>query len=196
MASTFSMGILYLTTISMTSIPLIVDKKEGLYERSVVSGVTSLEVLSSYILTHVVFVAMQASVILTIAFEVFNMQNNGSILLVIILLLLQGISGMSLGLLISCMCNEGGFTVMLSTILFFPGIAFGGMMWTILSMPDYLHTISVAFPHTLATESMRWISLRGKDLSWHKVWPGFLATIAWIMGLTILSLIVMKFKRF
>uniref|UniRef100_T1J7J3 ABC transporter domain-containing protein n=1 Tax=Strigamia maritima TaxID=126957 RepID=T1J7J3_STRMM len=127
-------GIPYITAVAMTVLPLIVDKKQGLYERSVVSGVTSLEVLCSYFLTQVGFVTIQASVIIMFAHKVFKLH-------------------------ITVICDEEAVAIMLSILVFFPG-----MLWTTLGMSSFLQKISLGLPHTLAVESLRWIALRGRAI--------------------------------
>uniref|UniRef100_T1JN53 ABC transmembrane type-2 domain-containing protein n=1 Tax=Strigamia maritima TaxID=126957 RepID=T1JN53_STRMM len=193
--STLLLAILYINAIGIASLPLIVEKKDGLHDRNVISGVTSLEIICSYILTQFGFAVIQASIVLIFAYELFHMSKSGSVILVVILLLLQGMCGMSLGFLISTICDGASTAIMLSTLLIFPGIAMSGILWTILGMPDFLKNISVGFPHTLAVESMRWITLRGRDMLWINVWPGFAATIVLTLAFIIVSVIVLQLRQ-
>uniref|UniRef100_T1J7I9 ABC-2 type transporter transmembrane domain-containing protein n=1 Tax=Strigamia maritima TaxID=126957 RepID=T1J7I9_STRMM len=151
--------------------------------------------MSSYILTQLNIVIIQACILLIFGIEIFKIHNRGSLLLVLIVLFLQGLCGMSLGFMLSTTCSGEIESIMLATFILFPCFAISGILWPKLGMSIFLQKLSLGLPHTLAAESMRWIMLRGKDITWVTVWPGFLSTIAWASVFIILSMIVMRFKQ-
>uniref|UniRef100_T1J7J5 ABC transmembrane type-2 domain-containing protein n=1 Tax=Strigamia maritima TaxID=126957 RepID=T1J7J5_STRMM len=195
MASGLILAIIYITAVGLTSVSFVIDRKQGMHERSCVSGATSFEIMCGYFLTQVSVVVIQVGIVLVFAIEVFRMHSRGSILLVILVALAQGICGMTLGFLLSIIFNHEREAMMGSLSIFFPCFTMSGILWSTLGMSNFVQKVSQALPHTLAVESMRWIMLRGRGMSWSPVWLGLVSTIAWIFGFIILSAIVMRIKQ-
>lgn len=91
------------------SLLIVADRKAGHQERAFVAGVKPLEVLSGHMLTCFLAVVSQVSITILLAFVVFKLENNGSLLEIFILIFLQGIQGLSVGLVISMLCIDEVF---------------------------------------------------------------------------------------
>lgn len=75
--------------------------QEGLFERSLVSGVTVTEIMLGHIITQFLILAVQTTVLLVFTFIVFGLYNAGSIFIIILFTLILGVMGMCLGFVIS-----------------------------------------------------------------------------------------------
>ena len=88
------------------SLLIVMDRKDGYQERAFVAGVKPLEILSGHILTCFLAVVSQVSSTTLLAFVVFKLENNGSLFEIFTLIFLQGIQGLSVGLVISMLCAD------------------------------------------------------------------------------------------
>lgn len=82
------------------------DRKDGHQERAFVAGVKPLEILCGHMLTCFFAVVTTVSITITLAFVVFKLENKGSLLEIFVLIFLQGIQGLSIGLVISTLCVD------------------------------------------------------------------------------------------
>lgn len=99
------------------SLQIIMDRKDGYQERAFVAGVKPLEVLTGHMLTCFLAVVSQVFVTIMLAFVIFELDNKGSLLEIFILIFLQGIQGLSIGLLISMVCSNEIFANVSTTSL-------------------------------------------------------------------------------
>uniref|UniRef100_T1J7I8 ABC transporter domain-containing protein n=1 Tax=Strigamia maritima TaxID=126957 RepID=T1J7I8_STRMM len=180
MAPGLILSIAYFMAVGLTSISFVIDKKEGLLDRSFVSGVTTFEVLCGHIITQLGVMAFQVGIILILALEAFDVDNRGSIAWVLLLALLQGMCGMTYGFFISTICEDETSAIMLALGSFYPCLLLSGTMWPVQAMPKFLQAISQALPLTIAIDAMRWIISRGRNITWMPVLSGFLVTLGWI----------------
>lgn len=94
----------YYATTALTALSLVLERKDGLLERSLTAGVKSQEFLSSHIMTQCLVLVVQEAFMLAFTFGVFKIPSVGSLYYVVALTTLQGIGGIMFGLLISAIC--------------------------------------------------------------------------------------------
>jgi ABC-type transport system involved in cytochrome c biogenesis permease component len=97
MAPGIMITIIFILTIGLTALMFVIEKKEGLLERTSVAGINTFELILSHISVKLIVMFFQTAVLLIIANLVFNVNMVGSIFLAGLLLLLQGFCGMSFG---------------------------------------------------------------------------------------------------
>lgn len=81
----------------MTSQIIITDRKEGVWDRSIVAGVTSLEITITHFILQAVLMVIQSSEILIMMFFVFQHTYVGNPVLIFLLSYLSGVCGMAYG---------------------------------------------------------------------------------------------------
>lgn len=81
---------MFFLAVALTSSALIVERMEGLLDRSWVAGVSPGEILFSHVVTQFVVMCGQTALVLIFMISVFGVKNNGNIVFVIMLTLLQG----------------------------------------------------------------------------------------------------------
>ncbi|XP_059611334.1 ABC transporter G family member 23 isoform X2 [Phlebotomus argentipes] len=187
--------IVFFLAVALTSSALIIERTEGLLDRSWVAGVTPTEILFSHVVTQFVVMCGQTALVLIFMILVFGVTCNGDIFWVIVLTLLQGLCGMCFGFVISAICELERNAIQLALGSFYPTLLLSGVIWPIEGMPEFLRYISLGLPLTMATTSLRSMLSRGWEITEPDVYFGFISTILWIVGFLIITLTVLKFKR-
>lgn len=88
---------IFILAVALTVGSILTEKSEGTMERSLVSGVSMLEILLSHVITESIIMLGQAAMVLGFGFLVFDIQNVGPWSCVILLSILQGFNGLSCG---------------------------------------------------------------------------------------------------
>lgn len=170
----------YVMAAGLTALVFILEKRDGALERSLVSGVTTTQVLLAHAAVQVVVMTMQIALVLTFKFAVFKIPSNGPFFWVVLLILLQGCTGMAFGLLISALCEEENTAVMMLVGTFYTNLMLAGIIWPLAAMPRWLRWFSYIQPQTLATETLRNVLSRGWGIGEAGVYLGFLMTLGWL----------------
>ncbi|XP_039492178.1 ABC transporter G family member 20 isoform X1 [Drosophila santomea] len=187
--------IVFFLAVALTSSALIIERTEGLLDRSWVAGVSPFEILFSHVITQFVVMCGQTTLVLIFMLVVFGVTNNGDLFWVIVLTLLQGMCGMCFGFLISSVCELERNAIQLALGSFYPTLLLSGVIWPIEGMPVVLRYISLCLPLTLATSSLRSILTRGWAILESDVYIGYVSTLSWIVGFLVLTLLVLRSKR-
>ncbi|RWS27539.1 ABC transporter G family member 20-like protein [Leptotrombidium deliense] len=195
MAPGVLLSITFLAAVALTALAFVMERKEGLLERSLVAGVTSFEFLLSHILTQLLVVSVQIFLLLIFTFLVFQVPCRCSFIWVILMTLLQGCCGMSYGLMISALCKEENSATMLALGSFYPNLLLSGTVWPTQAMPAVMRYISYVLPQTLPIESMRYMLSRGWGPEFVEVASGFAVTIVWTLLFLFFAILIFKVKK-
>jgi ABC-type multidrug transport system permease subunit len=194
MAPGVLLSIAFLAAVALTALSFVMERKEGLLERSLVAGVTSYEFLMSHVLTQMLVLGVQITLLLAFTFWVFRIPSQGPFIYVMLLTLLQGSCGMAYGLMISALCREENSATMLALGSFYPNLLLSGTVWPVQAMPDFMRYFSYVLPQTLPIESMRYILSRGWGIEHFEVAIGFGVTLVWTSFFLIAAVIIFRYK--
>ena len=97
MAPGVILSIIFILGCGLTALTLVIERKKGLMERTQVAGVTQVQIMAGQILLQFFVMSVQVSLLLVFAFLVFKITMKGNIGLVILILMMQGLLGISLG---------------------------------------------------------------------------------------------------
>ncbi|KPM03430.1 ABC transporter sub-family G-like protein 6 [Sarcoptes scabiei] len=167
---------LYALPMVIGSLLIVMDRKDGYQERAFVAGVKPLEILSGHMLTCFLAVLSQVFVTLVLSFVIFKLDNEGSLLEIFILVFLQGIQGLSIGLVISTVCANEVYASIVVISLILPMLLTSGSMWPMEGLPDFLQKLIFLNPITLTIRSVRLVMLRGWSYQYFEVLIGYLTT--------------------
>ncbi|XP_065841215.1 ABC transporter G family member 20-like [Oscarella lobularis] len=182
-------------TIALTSMAFVIERKEGLVERTWVAGVSTMQMLLGHVFVQIIIIIIQMLAMVFFAIVVFKIQVVGSVALLLLLTFAQGFAGMSFGFVVSAFCEYETTAIQLTMGCFFPIFILSGVLWPLQSMPRWLMYVSNTLPTTRAAAAMRSITERGWGLTWSEVWQGYLVSLAWIVVLLIIAAIGLKIRK-
>lgn len=81
----------------MTSTIIITDRLEGVWDRSIVAGVSSFEILLTHFATQIIIIIMQVIEVLILTFLLYKTEFVGSFVLICSFVILEGFCGMCFG---------------------------------------------------------------------------------------------------
>ncbi|XP_053661277.1 ABC transporter G family member 20 [Anopheles marshallii] len=186
--------IFFLATL-ITATIFITDRLEGVWDRTIVAGITALELLLAHIITQTSIMLLQCLEIILLATFLFDAQNQGSNITVVGLLMLLGFAGMLYGLLISIFCDAHSTANFMATGSFYPMIILCGIMWPLEGMPQYLQYVAYCFPFTIPSIAVRNVLTKGWSITNSQVYMGYGAVGVWIISLLLLCLLGLKIKK-
>ncbi|CAH0554397.1 unnamed protein product [Brassicogethes aeneus] len=179
----------------ITSQIIITDRCEGVWDRSIVAGVSSIEITLTHFALQACIVVLHTVELLVLTFNIFRMDYIGHMWVMGIILYTQGLCGMSYGFWISVISYNHSMANILTTGTFVPMIIICGMVWPLEGMSYYLRIVSRCLPFTIAIESVRNVMKKGWEITDFKVYDGILVGIFWTLLFGVLSVYLMKKKR-
>ncbi|XP_053409038.1 ABC transporter G family member 20-like [Mercenaria mercenaria] len=195
MAPGVIISITFFLATGLTTLVFIMDKKLGMLDRCLASGMVTFEIMLAHMITQMLIVIVQVAVLLTFALLVFKVPCLGPLIWVILLVLIQGFLGMALGVLYSAVCSDENSAIQLALGSYFPLLLISGILWPIEAMPVWLRYIGYASPMTFACEAMRCILARGLDIAYFAVWRGYLVSAGWCVAIVILGGLILRISE-
>ncbi|XP_072378316.1 ABC transporter G family member 23-like [Diabrotica undecimpunctata] len=179
----------------MTSQTIITDRHDGVWDRSVVAGVTSMEISLSHLFLQSIVVFVQTGELMFCAFVLYQLEYVGSISLMFLLVLSQGICGMAYGFFISVISTDHTMANVVLTGLYLPVNLLSGWMWPVEGMVYGLRILARIFPLTIAIESLRNVLKKGWTIEYLGVIDGFLIGGVWTIFFGAVSVYILSIKR-
>ncbi|XP_018355832.1 PREDICTED: ABC transporter G family member 20-like [Trachymyrmex septentrionalis] len=180
-APTYMLTLIFFLATTVSTALIITDRMEGVWDRSVVQGVKTEDILLSHILIQCISIAIHTAMIVLLFFPIWGLECKGSMFTVIVLTFLVGFCGLMHGFIISVMCKDHTMAHYCSAGSFFPLIVTSGCIWPVEGMPEGLRWISYALPTTLPSISLRGVIYKGYSISESQVYIGFLLSAGWIL---------------
>ncbi|KAH0998486.1 hypothetical protein HUJ05_009704, partial [Dendroctonus ponderosae] len=145
--------IIFFMAVALTSGAMLMERNEGILERTLVNGITGTEVLFSQVITQFVVMFGQTTMVLVFAFPIFQLTQNGNWFNLFSLTILSGVCGMCFGFVVSCVCENERSATYMALGSFLPIVMLCGIIWPIEAMSPYLTWASTCLPLTQATET-------------------------------------------
>jgi len=115
LAPGYIVSVIFLSSMLLTAYLVIKDQLNGLLERCLSTGASGLEVLLSHFITQLKILILQEILVLTVAFVIFRIPIRGSVCTLLAIVYMQGVVGISFGLLISAICPNAICAVLLTS---------------------------------------------------------------------------------
>ncbi len=133
----------------------------------------------------------QGFIVLGLAIALFGVTINGSVALVIGLLLLGVFSFVGLGILITSFASTEETATMVMMTLMFPMMFLSGVFFPLQQMPDFMQTIARFLPLTYAAEALRRVMVLGAGV------PAIYTDIIILFGfgVVLLTIALFTFER-
>ncbi|XP_029926490.1 ABC transporter G family member 20 [Myripristis murdjan] len=188
------LSITFYLAVGLTALSFVLERKEGLLDRCWVAGVSSLETMLAHLFSQLFVISVQIILLLLFILLVFKIPNEGSIVLVVALIVLQGVTGISFGLVISAAIDDEQNANQAALGIFYPNLIISGIIWPVECIPYPLRYLSLVLPQTYASEALRCIMYRGWGLTHMMVWRGFAVTLGWNTFFLILATVILKLR--
>ncbi len=179
--------ILMLVSAMLSSISITREKELGTIEILYVSPLKPVTIIIGKLVPFIILSIFNAAFILLMAYIIFSVPVNGSIMLLLLESLLFIITALSLGVLISTVSETQQTALMLSLFgLMLPTILLSGFIFPISSMPLPLQIISNVIPAKWFLIIIKDIMLKGVGIMY--VWKETLVLVGMTIGLIGLSI--------
>lgn len=183
-------------TAALTVSVFVSERKEGFWNRTLLAGVSTVEMMASHIAINLAVQILQITETLFMVYTYYDPYHYGSYSLIVSLLLLVGISGLFFGVYISCACTEIIHSHILLVGLTQPITVLSGMFWPVEAMPLVLKIISLVTPTTYPSISLLNIIQKGHTLADRSVFMGFIVAICWVMFTCYFGLRILNKKKY
>jgi len=177
----------------MTGLPHAIsyEKDTGTLDGMLVAPIHRLSIILGKVMAQTVRGMIQGFIILILAVVLFGVVIEGSIFLVVFLVLLTVFSFVGLGILITSFTENEETATMVMMSLMFPMMFLSGVFFPLQQMPWYMQGIAHFLPLTYATTALRKVMVLGADIS--AVSTEIMILI--IFGLVLLLVAVPMFKK-
>ncbi|XP_054167797.1 ABC transporter G family member 20-like [Oppia nitens] len=188
----YMIAFIYLSQVTLSSILLIQERKDGLFDRSIVAGAGHQLIFVSHFLTSSLMSFLNVILMLLIAFIWFDITNYGSYSLVVVLVMTQAVNAISLGLLISSLCRESFVAFFLSLFITLSQLFTSGAVFPNESIEPEVRKLLYYSPISMPTESLRNVMLRGWTFTNFYVYHGFAINLMTALVFIVIAMIVFK----
>lgn len=169
----------------ITSITTLRERRSGTLERLLTMPLSKLDFILGYALAFSLLALVQAVVTVSFAVWVCGLQISGSIWLLLLVALLDGVLGTSLGLFASAFARTEFQVVQFMPALIFPQILLGGILLPREQMPDVLHAISDWLPLSHAIDALNSVAAGSETIG--DIGTELIIIAAFIVGAIVLG---------
>ncbi len=151
-------------TFVFTGVSFLRERSQGTLERLMTTPVGRWDILIGYLMGFLLFATIQTVVVLIFTVTALQINYQGDLWQIFILLSILTIVSVSLGIFISTFANNEFQVVQFIPMVFAPQVFLSGIFLPIEEMPGYLEAIARFLPLTYAVEALQDIMLRGESL--------------------------------
>ena len=177
----------------MTGLPHAIsyEKDMGTLDGMLAAPINRLSIILGKVMAQTIRGMIQGFIILLLAVVLFGVVIEGSILLVIALIILTVFSFVGLGILITSFTDKEETATMVMMTLMFPMMFLSGVFFPLQQMPGYMQTFAHFLPLTYATTALRKVMVLGADI------PAVATEITILVGFGVILLLIAvpMFKR-
>ena len=182
-----------MVTFMLSIISFVHERSQSTLDRLLSSPASEGEIVAGYAIAFGLVGLIQSIVILLTAVLLFDIQIQGSVVLVFFIILLFGIGNQGLGFVLSSVAKNEFQAIQFMPIILFPQILLSGVFWPIEAVPDLLRPVSYCLPLTYAVEGLRSVMIRGWGVG--EVWLQLAVLVAFAAVMLLLSTYGLKKRR-
>jgi len=165
--------ILTMTMILMTGLAITRERERGTFENLLSTPALPIEVMTGKIVPYILIGLIQVALILAAARFVFGVPMEGSLLLLLGVVLVFIAANLTLGIMFSSIARNQLQAMQMTFFFFLPSILLSGFMFPFRGMPEWAQWIGNVLPLTHFLLLVRGILLKGNgiDVLWPQIWP-------------------------
>ncbi|RWS24018.1 ABC transporter G family member 20-like protein, partial [Leptotrombidium deliense] len=173
------LNLTFAMAIAMSSLTLIAERSGQTFERNYVAGVNATQMLMSHIAARITLSALYVVIVVWTPLLLFDIRVKGNVWIATLLVLIQNITGMTCGMLISATCKEIMMAMVTTSGCFMFFLFMSGTLWPVESIPYSFRWMCYISPTTLPTEAFRHILYRNWSITSFGVSIGFGVSFIW-----------------
>lgn len=174
----------------VSSISTLRERSGGTLERLLTLPLGKLEFILGYALAFAVLAVAQAAVAVGFAVWVCGLDIDGSVWLLLVVALANGVLGTTLGLLASAFAQTEFQVVQFMPALVFPQVLLGGVILPRSQMPTTLHAISEWLPLSHAVDALNAVATGSHSAGY--VEGKLLIILAFAVGAVVLGAVTLR----
>ena len=192
----FAPGIMVLAvtmiTVILTIISFVRERNAGTLSRIFSSPMTPGELVAGYAAAFGMIAALQSAELLVLGVLLFNVHVQGSLFLVLGLIILLAVGIEGLGILLSTLATNEFQAIQFIPLVIVPTLILSGIFWPIESMPTFFRPLSAVLPTTYAVDALRSVMVRGWGVTW--VLPQIVILLAFTATVLLAAVEVLRRK--
>ena len=165
----------------LTGVSFLRERSQGTLERLLTTPVGRGDILLGYLLGFLVFASIQSLVILLYTILALQIEYQGALWQIFILLMLLTVVAVNLGIFVSTFARNEFQVVQFIPLVLAPQIFLSGVILPVEQLPGYFQVVSKALPLTYAVTGLKEIMLEGQSLAGIGVELGVLASFAAVL---------------
>ncbi|MBI1396424.1 MAG: ABC transporter permease subunit [Betaproteobacteria bacterium] len=180
--------ILTMTMILMTALAMTRERERGTFENLLATPALPFEVMTGKIVPYILIGLIQVSIILVAARVIFGVPMEGSLLLLLGVVLIFISANLTLGITFSALARNQLQAMQMTFFFFLPSMLLSGFMFPFRGMPEWAQVIGNLLPLTHFLHLVRGILLKGNTPVelWPQVWPILLfMVVVLLLGLRV-----------
>ncbi len=182
---------LFIFSLLLTSIGIVKEKEIGTIEQVMVTPIRKIEFILGKTIPYIVTGYISMTIMLIVAFAVFDIQVKGSILLFYLLSGLYLFGNMGIALIISASASTQQQAMLTSFLVLMPCVMLSGFMFPIKNMPDLVQYATWLNPMRWYLEILRGIVMKGVGIK--VLWPAIASQTA--LAVAFISLAWARFSK-
>ncbi|XP_077496463.1 ABC transporter G family member 23-like [Amblyomma americanum] len=171
---------------------LLGEKGDGLLERCIIAGVRPYEVVLAHVCSLSFVVVAQDLLLLFVGFVIFELPTRGPIYAIVVIAIMQGMCGMTLGLLCSAILETATTAALVVDGVNYPIMMISGILWPLEGIPKAIRFFSYVMPLTLPADALRSVMSKGWGLSHPNVLTGLLVNTGWATFFLVACMILFR----
>jgi len=152
-------------TFMLTAVSFLRERQLGTLERLVTTPVRTFEILIGYFISFCFFAVIQSLIVVFFTIFVLDIDYQGSIWQMLIIVIIETIVAVNLGIFISTLAKNEFQVIQFIPIILSPQIFLSGVILPVSDLPTYFQAIAKILPLRYAIDSLQDVMLRGHSLS-------------------------------
>lgn len=185
----------YYLPVLLTAGLILTEKKEGMMERMMVSGIKFTEVLVSTVIMQMIIHAIQTAISMYVMYVYFDNPYIGDHFPTILILILLGMEGMIFGFLIGAICKDFIFATYLGTGSNIMMSFTCGLIWPLEGAHYLLKLTGPLFPMTAPVKALLAVTAKGWSFDSEPVYMGLISIFGWSIIMIIAIFITSRLNK-
>jgi ABC-2 type transport system permease protein len=179
--------ILTMTMVLMTGLAMTRERERGTFENLLATPARPLEVMVGKIVPYIAIGLVQVGIILLAARWVFDVPMQGSMALLVLVVVVFIAANLTLGITMSSLARNQLQAMQMTFFFFLPSILLSGFMFPFRGMPGWAQALGSILPLTHFLRLVRGILLKGSGLV--ELWPALWPIIAFMAAVMTIGLV-------